>query len=150
MSGVNKVIIMGRLGQSPESKYLPNGGMVTNLSIATSETWKDKQSGEKREKTEWHRCVAFRKPAEILAKHLSKGDMIYIEGKLQTRSWEDKDGNKRYTTEIVVDQFSFIGGGNGGSGKKGGSGNGGGKPQFDDAPDYSADDADFASDDIPF
>lgn len=100
--GVNRVILVGTLGQDPEVKYLPNGNAVTNLSLATSEQWKDKQSGEKVERTEWHRVVMFGKVAEIAGEYCRKGSQIYIEGKLQTREWE-KDGIKRYTTEIVVD-----------------------------------------------
>lgn len=100
--GVNKVILVGTCGQDPEVKYLSNGNAVTNLSMATSEQWKDKQSGEKKEKTEWHRVVIFGKVAEIAGEYLRKGSQVYIEGKLQTREWE-KDGIKRYSTEIVVD-----------------------------------------------
>lgn len=100
--GVNKVILVGTCGQDPEVKYLSNGNAVTNLSLATSEQWKDKQSGEKKEKTEWHRVVIFGKVAEIAGEYLRKGSQVYIEGKLQTREWE-KDGIKRYSTEVVVD-----------------------------------------------
>lgn len=102
MRGVNKVIIVGTLGQDPEVKYLNNGNAVCNLSLATSEQWKDKQTGEKKEKTEWHRVVMFGKVAEIAGEYCRKGSQIYIEGKLETREWE-KDGVKRYTTEIKVD-----------------------------------------------
>lgn len=100
--GVNKVILVGTLGQDPDARYLPNGNAVTNLSMATSEKWTDKQSGQPVEKTEWHRVVLFGKVAEVAAKYLRKGSQAYIEGKLQTREWE-KDGVKRYTTEIIVD-----------------------------------------------
>jgi len=100
--GVNKVIIVGTCGQDPEVRYLPNGNAVTNLSLATSEQWTDKQTGQKVEKTEWHRVSMFGKIAEIAGEYLRKGSQVYIEGKLQTREWE-KDGIKRYTTEIVVD-----------------------------------------------
>ena len=100
--GVNKVILVGTCGQDPETRYLPNGNAVTNLSLATSEQWTDKQSGQKVEKTEWHRVSLFGKVAEIAGEYLRKGSQVYIEGKLQTREWE-KDGIKRYTTEIVVD-----------------------------------------------
>nr|WP_324250493.1 single-stranded DNA-binding protein [Pseudomonas syringae]QOQ33301.1 Single-stranded DNA-binding protein [Pseudomonas syringae pv. actinidiae] len=100
--GVNKVILVGTCGQDPEVRYLPNGNAVTNLSLATSEQWTDKQSGQKVEKTEWHRVSMFGKVAEIAGEFLRKGSQVYIEGKLQTREWE-KDGIKRYTTEIVVD-----------------------------------------------
>lgn len=100
--GVNKVILVGTCGQDPETRYLPNGNAVTNLSLATSEQWTDKQTGQKVEKTEWHRVSLFGKVAEIAGEYLRKGSQVYIEGKLQTREWE-KDGIKRYTTEIVVD-----------------------------------------------
>lgn len=102
MRGVNKVILVGTCGQDPETRYLPNGNAVTNLSLATSEQWTDKQTGQKVEKTEWHRVSLFGKVAEIAGEYLRKGSQVYIEGKLQTREWE-KDGVKRYTTEIVVD-----------------------------------------------
>ncbi len=100
--GVNKVILVGTCGQDPETRYLPSGNAVTNLSLATSEQWTDKQTGQKVEKTEWHRVSLFGKVAEIAAEYLRKGSQVYIEGKLQTREWE-KDGIKRYTTEIIVD-----------------------------------------------
>ena len=100
--GVNKVILVGTCGQDPETRYMPNGNAVTNLSLATSEQWTDKQTGQKVEKTEWHRVVMFGKVAEIAGEYLRKGSQVYIEGKLVTREWE-KDGIKRYTTEIVVD-----------------------------------------------
>ncbi len=100
--GVNKVILVGTCGQDPETRYLPNGNAVTNLSLATSEQWTDKQTGQKVEKTEWHRVSMFGKVAEIAGEYLRKGSQVYIEGKLQTREWE-KDGVKRYTTEIIVD-----------------------------------------------
>lgn len=100
--GVNKVILVGTCGQDPETKFMPSGDAVTNLSLATSDQWKDKQSGEKKEKTEWHRVTLFGKVAEIAGEYLRKGSQVYIEGRLQTREWE-KDGIKRYTTEIVVD-----------------------------------------------
>ncbi|MEB0133412.1 single-stranded DNA-binding protein [Pseudomonas sp. CCI2.4] len=102
MKGVNKVILVGACGQDPETRYLPNGNAVTNLSLATSEQWTDKQTNQKVEKTEWHRVSLFGKVAEIAGEYLRKGSQVYIEGKLQTREWE-KDGIKRYTTEIVVD-----------------------------------------------
>lgn len=100
--GVNKVILVGTCGQDPETRYMPNGNAVTNLSLATSEQWTDKQSGQKLERTEWHRVSLFGKVAEIAGEYLRKGSQVYIEGKLQTREWE-KDGIKRYTTEIIVD-----------------------------------------------
>ncbi len=105
--GVNKVILVGTCGQDPEVRYLPNGNAVTNLSLATSEQWTDKQTGQKVEKTEWHRVSMFGKVAEIAGEYLRKGSQVYIEGKLQTREWE-KDGIKRYTTEIVVDMQGTV------------------------------------------
>ena len=110
MVGVNKVIIIGNLGNDPEMRYMPSGEAVANLSIATSENWTDKTTGAKREKTEWHRVVAFRKLAEIIGQYCKKGDQIYIEGKLQTRKWADKNGQDHYTTEIIADQMQMLGG----------------------------------------
>jgi len=106
--GVNKVTILGVLGQDPEIRYMRNGGAVANISLATSEAWKDKQTGEKKEKTEWHRVAIFGKLAEIAGEYLRKGSKIYIEGKLQTRKWKDQSGADRYTTEIVLDGFSSV------------------------------------------
>ena len=105
MAGVNKVILVGRLGGDPETRYAQSGDAITNISLATSETWKDKQTGQRQEKTEWHRVVFFGKVAEIAGEYLRKGAECYLEGKLQTREWE-KDGVKRYTTEVVVDSFN--------------------------------------------
>lgn len=110
MSGVNKVILLGRLGSEPEQRQMPNGNAVVNLSIATSEKWKNKDTGNQEEKTEWHRVTAFGKQAEVLAKYLSKGDQVYIEGKLQTRKY-DKDGQTHYATDIILSSFAFVGGG---------------------------------------
>lgn len=107
MSGVNKAIILGNVGNDPEVKYMPNGNAVANLSIATSETWKDKSTSDKQEKTEWHRIVAFGKLAEIIEKYVKKGSKLYIEGKLQTRSWK-KDGQKHYSTEIVANSMQML------------------------------------------
>jgi single-strand DNA-binding protein len=106
MAGVNKVIILGNLGKDPEVRFMPNGGGVANLTIATSETWKDKQTGEKKEKTEWHRVVMFGKLAEIAGEYLKKGSKVYIEGSLQTRKWTNQQGQDQYTTEIVVQGFN--------------------------------------------
>jgi single-strand DNA-binding protein len=108
--GVNKVILIGNLGQDPEVRYMPNGGAVCNISLATSESWTDKSTGEKQEKSEWHRVVAFRKLAEIMGQYLTKGAKVYIEGKLQTRKWQDNNGNDRYTTEIIADQMQMLDG----------------------------------------
>lgn len=112
--GVNKVIIMGNLGQDPEVKYTANGSAVANITVATSETWRDKASGEQREKTEWHRVVLFGKTAEIAGEYLRKGSQVYLEGQLQTRKWQDQSGQDRYTTEVVVQwpagQMQLLGG----------------------------------------
>ena len=107
--GVNKVILVGNLGKDPEVRYSPNGGAVANITIATSESWKDKTSGEKQEKTEWHRVVFFGRLAEIAGEYLKKGAQIYIEGRLQTRKWQDKEGKDRYTTEIVANEMQMLG-----------------------------------------
>lgn len=106
MAGVNKVIILGNLGKDPEVRFMPNGGSVANLTIATSETWKDKQTGESKEKTEWHRVVMFGKVAEIAGEYLKKGSKVYIEGALQTRKWQNQQGQDQYATEIVVQGFN--------------------------------------------
>lgn len=107
--GVNKVILIGNVGKDPEIRYSPNGSAVANLSLATSESWKDKNTGEKQEKTEWHKVVAFGKLAEIIGQYLKKGSQIYIEGKIQTRKWTDKEGKDHYTTEIVANQMQMLG-----------------------------------------
>ena len=107
-SGINKVILVGNLGQDPEVKYMPNGDAVVNISIATSETWQDKASGENREKTEWHRVVMFRRLGEIAGEYLKKGSKVYIEGKLQTRKWQAQDGTDRYTTEVVANDMQML------------------------------------------
>jgi single-strand DNA-binding protein len=174
--GVNKVIVVGTCGQDPEVRYLPNGNAVTNLSLATSEQWTDKQSGQKVERTEWHRVSMFGKVAEIAGEYLRKGSQVYIEGKLQTREWE-KDGIKRYTTEIVVDMQGTMQllGGRPQQGDQSGQGGGGNnyqqsaprqqapRPQQSSAPQQSssrpapqqsapqpAPDFDSFDDDIPF
>jgi single-strand DNA-binding protein len=118
MSGVNKVILLGRFGKDPEIRYTPSGTAVANFSIATSQQWKDKDTGEKKEKTEWHKIVAWRRQAELMGEFFSKGDQIYIEGRLETRSWEPDDGVKRYITEIIMESFAFVG-------STGGTGTGG-------------------------
>lgn len=107
--GVNKVILVGNLGRDPEVRYSPSGQAVANVTIATSESWKDKNSGEKQERTEWHRIVFFGRLAEIAGEYLKKGAQIYVEGRLQTRKWQDKDGNDRYTTEIVASEMQMLG-----------------------------------------
>ena len=117
--GINKVIIVGNVGGDPETRYMPSGSAVTNLTIATNESWKDKQTGEQKERTEWHRVAMFNRLAEIAAEYLRKGSQVYIEGKLRTRKWQDKSGQDRYTTEIIADEMQMLGG-------RGGSGGGGG------------------------
>lgn len=156
---VNKVILLGRLGQDPELKYTPSGAAVCNFSIATSEAWTDRNSGQKNEKTEWHRIVVWGKLAELCNQYLSKGRQAFVEGKLQTRSWDDKDGNKRYTTEISANTVQFIGGqaGVGASPQMGNNSYDNNSYQSQPAPsaapaqEYNiSTDANFASDDIPF
>ena len=129
--GVNKVILVGNCGQDPETKFLPSGGAVANISIATSETWKDKQSGQQQERTEWHRVVFFNRLAEIVGEYVKKGSKLYIEGRLQTRKWQDQQGNDRYTTEIVANEMQMLDSRGGGDasqagGYGAGSGMGGG------------------------
>ena len=104
---VNRVILIGRLGKDPETRFMPNGEAVTNVSLATSENWKDK-SGEKHEKTEWHNLTFYRRLAEVAGEYLKKGSMIYVEGKIQTRKWQDKEGNDRYTTYIIVNEMQML------------------------------------------
>ncbi|YCH30228.1 single-stranded DNA-binding protein [Erwinia sp. PK3-005] len=128
--GVNKVILVGNLGQDPEVRYMPNGGAVANITLATSESWRDKQTGETKEKTEWHRVVLFGKLAEVAGEYLRKGSQVYIEGSLQTRKWQDQSGQERYTTEVVVNvggTMQMLGGRQGGgAGAPAGGGMGGG------------------------
>lgn len=147
--GVNKVILIGNLGQDPEVKYMPNGGAVANVTIATTETWKDRDTGEQQEKTEWHRVVFFRRLAEIVGEYLKKGSKVYIEGKLQTRKWQDQQGNDRYTTEIVANEMQMLDsrGGNMGGGSAGGESKSSAAPKPATAGAGGYDDFD---DDIPF
>lgn len=105
---INKAILIGNLGQDPEVRYMPNGGAVTSITLATSETWRDKQTGEQKERTEWHRVVFMGNLAEVAGQHLKKGLQVYVEGKLQTRKWKVQDGSDRYTTEVLVDSFSGV------------------------------------------
>jgi single-strand DNA-binding protein len=164
MASVNKVILVGNLGRDPETRYNPEGGAITNVSIATTDTWKDKASGERQERTEWHRVVFFTRLAEIAGEYLKKGSQVYIEGSLRTRKWQDKDGQERFTTEIVADKMQMLGGRSGmgeaggrggearepmGSGGSGGSGGGGmsGESKAAKKPAGKFDDLD---DDIPF
>ena len=144
--GVNKVIIVGNLGQDPETRYMPSGSAVTNFTVATNESWKDKQTGEQKERTEWHRVSMFNRLAEVAAEYLRKGSQVYIEGKLRTRKWQGKDGSDRYTTEIIADEMQMLGGRGGGGGFGGGDQGGGNKG--DSAPPQPGPD-DF-DDDIPF
>ena len=108
MKGVNKAIILGNVGNDPELKYTANGNAIANISIATSESWKDKQTGQKQEKTEWHKVSAFGRLAEIIGEYVKKGSKVYIEGKIQTRKWQDKNGEDRYTTEIVANELQLL------------------------------------------
>ena len=155
--GINKVILVGNLGRDPEIRYVPNGGAVANLNIATSESWRDKGTGEKQERTEWHRVVFFGKLAEVAGEYLKKGAQIYVEGRLQTRKWQDKSGQDRYTTEIVGNDLQMLGG-RGGAGAGDGppmdmpyesSASGSGAPQGQPSPSSSGARDDF-DDDIPF
>jgi len=124
--GVNKVIIVGNLGKDPETRYMPSGSAVTNLRIATTEAWKDKQTGDQQERTEWHSVAMFGRLAEIAAEYLRKGSQVYIEGKLRTRKWQDKEGKDRYTTEIVADEMQMLGSKGGGGASAGAGTNAGG------------------------
>ena len=123
--GVNKVILVGNLGKDPETRYMPSGSAVTNLTLATSESWKDKQTGEQQERTEWHRVALFGRLGEIAAEYLRKGSQVYIEGSIRTRKWQDKEGKERFSTEIVANEMQMLGGRGGGGGEGGGSRGGG-------------------------
>ena len=143
--GINKVIIVGNLGSDPDTRYSPSGTAVTKFSVATSESWKDKQTGEQNDRTEWHRVVMFGRLAEIGAEYLRKGSQVYIEGSLRTNKWQDQSGNDRYTTEIIANEMQMLGG-------RGGSSSGGAPmreeaPPASPPPQRSSDDFD---DDIPF
>ena len=145
--GVNKVILVATVGRDPEVKYMPSGGAVVNLSAATNESWKDKATGEKKERTEWHKLTFYNRLAEIVGEYVRKGQQIYIEGRLRTRDYE-KDGQKHYVTEIMVDEMQMLGGGRGGAG-------GGDRGMRDEAPcrapaSEPAGGGDFQDDDIPF
>jgi len=118
--GINKVILVGNLGKDPEMRYTPGGAAIANITIATSESWKDKQTGEQQEKTEWHRVVFFNRLAEIVGEYLKKGSQVYVEGRLQTRKWQDQSGQDRYTTEIVAGEMQMLGGRGGGGSSMGG------------------------------
>jgi len=156
--GVNKVILVGNLGKDPDMKYTASGAAIANVTIATSESWTDKQTNEKVDKTEWHRVVFFRRLAEVVGEYLRKGSQVYIEGKLQTRKWQGQDGQDRYTTEIVASEMQMLGsrGGDGGGRPQGGGGGGGFRSnqpqpaQNAPAPAQSGPDNSFDDDDIPF
>ena len=131
MASVNKVIIVGNLGRDPETRYATSGSAICNITVATSRQWKDKTSGEKKEETEWHRVVFYDRLAEIAGEYLKKGRPVYVEGRLKTRKWQDKEGVDRYTTEIVAEEMQLLGSREGGGG--GGGGSGGGDVEFDSA-----------------
>ncbi len=146
---VNKVILLGRLGQDPELKYTPGGSPVCNFSMATTESWTDK-SGQKQEKTEWHRIVVWGKLAELCNQYLAKGRQAFVEGRLQTRSWDDKEGNKRYTTEIMANTVQFIGGATANNNNTQNVDSSYAQPAAPTQEYAVANDAHFAADDIPF
>lgn len=152
--GINKVIVLGHLGRDPEVKYAAGGAAIANITVATTESWLDKQSGQKTEKTEWHRVVAFQRLAEIMGEYLKKGSLVYIEGKLQTRKWQDQNGQDRYTTEIVARDMQMLGSRNGSSGpgqqQDNNSGGGGFRKPEKGEQDRQQNYDDFADDDIPF
>ncbi|HEX7643610.1 MAG TPA: single-stranded DNA-binding protein [Burkholderiaceae bacterium] len=159
MASVNKVIIVGNLGRDPETRYMPNGEAVTNIAVATTESWKDKNSGEKKELTEWHRITFYRRLAEVAGQYLKKGSQVYVEGRLQTRKWTDKDGVERYTTEIIADTMQMLGsrqGMGGGSAMDDDYGGGAPAPRQNSAPARQAPQSKPApnfsdmDDDIPF
>ena len=138
--GINKVILVGNIGKDPETRYMPSGGAVTNVTLATSESWKDKNSGEQQERTEWHRVVFFNRLGEIAGEYLKKGSKVYVEGSLRTRKWQGQDGQDRYTTEIVASEMQMLD-----SRQSGGEQ----KPRPQQAPQQAAGGEDF-DDDIPF
>ena len=144
--GVNKVILVGNLGNDPDVKYTADGRAIANISIATTESWKDKNTGEQNDKTEWHRVVFFNRLAEIVSEYLKKGSQVYVEGKLQTRKWQDQRGQDRYTTEIVANEMQMLGGRSGGTGQQQRQA----APQQQAAPAAAAPMMDDLDDDIPF
>lgn len=149
--GVNKVIIIGNLGQDPEVKYMPSGDAVTTISVATSESWNDKQSGEKQERTEWHRIVFFKRLAEIVGEYLKQGSKVYVEGSLRTRKWQAQDGQDRYTTEIVASSMQMLDSRGGNGSGNGGNERGGGQQEHNkQAEQNKPDSMDDFDDDIPF
>ena len=145
--GINKVILIGNLGNDPEVRYMPNGGAVANITVATSEQWKDKQTGEQQERTEWHRVALYRRLAEVAGEYLRKGSRVYIEGKLQTRKWQDQNGNDRYTTEIIANDMQMLDS----RGSAGGSGSSQQPPaQNQSGAQAAGGSVDDFDDDIPF
>ena len=152
MASVNKVILVGNLGADPETRYMPNGDAVCNIRVATTESWKDKQSGEKKEITEWHRVVFYRKLAEIAGQYLKKGSQVYLEGRIRTRKWTDKEGQERYTTEIEANEMQMLGRreGMGDSGPREGSGGGSRAAPTKPAAASSGGGFNDLDDDIPF
>jgi single-strand DNA-binding protein len=149
--GINKVILIGNLGADPETRAMPSGTTVANLRIATSESWRDKQSGEQQERTEWHRVALFGRLGEVAAEYLRKGSQVYIEGSLRTRKWQDKQGNERYSTEIVASDMQMLGGRGGGGGAAAASAGGAGAtaPAFAEESGGGGRSEEF-DDDIPF
>ena len=158
MASVNKVILVGNLGADPETRYMPNGDAVANIRLATTESWKDKASGEKKEITEWHRVVFYRKLAEIVGQYLKKGSAVYVEGRIRTRKWQDKEGQERYTTEIEANEMQMLGGRQNSASSSGGETEyGGSMPssspssgQRSSAPAKKAPSFEDMDDDIPF
>jgi len=149
--GVNKVILVGNLGKDPEVRFAPSGSAMANITVATTESWKDKQTGEKQEKTEWHRIVFFNRLAEIVGEYLKKGSQVYIEGRLQTRKWQGQDGQDRYTTEIVASEMQMLGGRPGGGGDAAWNAPQQAAPaQQQAAPQASTPPSDDFDDDVPF
>jgi single-strand DNA-binding protein len=150
--GVNKVILVGNLGKDPEMKYTASGAAIANITVATSDSWNDKQTGERVEKTEWHRIVAFQRLAEIMGEYLKKGSQVYIEGKLQTRKWQDQNGQDRYSTEVVASDMQMLGarGGDAAARPQGGGGGFRNNPPAQQAPAQTGTNSDFDDDDIPF
>jgi single-strand DNA-binding protein len=158
--GVNKVILVGNLGADPETRSMPSGMTVTNIRIATSESWKDKASGAQQERTEWHSIALFGRLGEIAAEYLRKGSQVFIEGKLRTRKWQDKQGNDRFTTEIIADNMQMLGARGGGAGGSGGGGGGGAdrsapvgsapREEYDQSPAPAPGGKEDFDDDIPF
>ena len=157
MASVNKVILVGNLGADPETRFMPNGDAVANVRLATTESWKDKATGEKKEITEWHRVVFYRKLAEIVGQYLKKGSAVYVEGRIRTRKWQDKEGQERYTTEIEANEMQMLGGRSSGSSSGGEAEYGGSRPSAPapsasrgPAPAKKAPSFEHKDEDIPF